>query len=94
MSIDLVISDKGEVLLASNAPFAGDVSRIDFHPEKRLLLLQFVSGNIESELLNIEVHERLLTPLLKASVAILAQYQDGKPIQGYRVPIVQAEFPL
>ncbi len=94
MSMDLVISDKGDVLIASNVPFAAEVMRVDFLPEKRLLTLNYQNAQEESETLNVEVHDRMMGTLLRAPSVLMVYFKNGQPEEGFDVPLMQIEDTL
>lgn len=92
MSMDLIISDTGHVMIASNAEFAGEVTRVDFLTSKKLLMLNYEGDNPDSELLNLEVHDRLMSALLKAPSVLLVHVRHNQPVTGFEVPLVQCDF--
>lgn len=92
MSMDLIISDKGDILIASNIPFPSEVTRVEFHADKKLLLLNYAGKSPDGELLNMEVHPRMMTALMKAPSALVVYMKDEIPQDGYEVPVVQADI--
>jgi hypothetical protein len=97
MSMDLVISDKGAVMIASNEPFPGEVMRVDFHSRRKLLMINYEKRETEQdvpegELLNLEIHDRMMSALLKAPSVMLVHFLHNAPGSGYEVPLVQLEF--
>lgn len=91
MSMDLIVSDKGDVMIASNHPFPADITRVDFHARKKLLMVNY-TGNPDAELLNLEVHDRLMSALLKAPSIMVVEVAHNRPVKGFSVPLVQTEF--
>lgn len=91
MSMDLVVSDTGHVMIASNEEFPAEILRVDFLTSKKLLMLQYADGH-EPLLLNLEVHDRLMSSLLKAPAVLVAQVKNNLPVAGYDVPLVQSDF--
>lgn len=91
MSMDLIMSDKGDVMIASNVSFTSEVTRIDLHVRKKLLLVSY-SGQAEPDLLNIEVHDRMMTALRSASSVLVVELSGGDITGGFDVPLVQYEF--
>lgn len=92
MSMDLVISDTGHVMIASNEPFPAEVARVDFLTSKKLLMLNYADDRPEAELLNLEVHDRLMSALLKAPSILLIHVKNNQPVEGFDVPLVQCDF--
>lgn len=90
--MDLIISDTGDVMIASSEAFPAEVMRVDFLTSKKLLMLNYMNHEPESELLNLEVHDRLMSALLKAPSVLLVHVKNNAPVAGYDVPIVQIDF--
>lgn len=91
MSMDLVISDTGEALIASNEPFPADISRIDFDLDRRSLTVCF-DGKTPDLPLNLGVHDRLLSALMKAPAIVILHVCNNAPVSAFSVPLVQTGF--
>lgn len=92
MSMDLIISDTGDVMIASNEDFPAEVTRVDFLTSRKLLMINYAAHGPEAELLNLEVHDRLMSALLKAPSLLLVRVKNNAPVAGFEVPIVQIGF--
>ena len=92
MSMDLVISEDGTVMIASNAPFSGSVARVDFDGAQRCLTLSFEEKERADETLNLEPHSRMLSALLKAPSVLLVEVRHNAPVRGYSVPLTHSVF--
>lgn len=91
MSIDLIISEHGKVLIAANAPFADEVVRVDFDVEHRLITLNYAGRDIAPETLDLPVNAHL-TPMLRQAPRVLLVALDGGAMrQGYDVPLTCIE---
>jgi hypothetical protein len=87
--MELLISDKDEIMLKSRKPFSEEVVRIEFFTDTRLLVIGFADQNLEGELLEVEVATELV-PNLKSAGRILVISVDDQdnPIQGFDVPLI------
>lgn len=97
MSMDLIVSDRGAVMIASNEPFPADITRVDFHSRRKLLMINYEKCESEQEisegeLLNLEVHDRMLSALLKAPSVMLVYFRHNTAMEGHEVPLVHFEF--
>jgi len=88
MSMDLVISHDGQVMLASNRDFGGEVTRVDFDAQKRLLMLGYRDAGQADAVLNMPVHDRMLTALTRAPAILLVHVEDNCVQGGWRVPLL------
>lgn len=86
MSMDLIVSEGGDILIASDAPFPAEVSRVDYLTDRKLLMLHYQDHEPEGQLLNMEVHDRMASALLKAPSVLLVETQA---LRGFDVPLVQ-----
>lgn len=93
MSMDLIISGGGDILIASNQAFPAEVARVDFIAAQRLLMLHFHDHDPEGQLLNLEVHDRMMSALLKAPSVLLIQPAEKNGLSGFEVPLVQITSP-
>lgn len=89
MSVDIVISKSGNVMLASNEPFPDDIVRVEFYMDTKLLVLGFDDPSAEGMLLNMEVHDSMVKPLSEAASVYVVYMEDNSPVVGYDVPLVQ-----
>ncbi len=87
MSMDLIISDTGQVMIASTAPFAGDVVRVDFDADTRLFSLAFADESIPDQKLDLAVNARLSTTVFQSSRVLLVALDGGRISGGYDVPL-------
>ena len=92
MSMDLIISEKGDVMIASNLPFPAEPVRVDFFPGSKLLTLNYRGQEPEGAPLNLEVHDRMMSALLGAPSALLVFFRDGGVEEGFDVPLVQVDI--
>ncbi len=92
MAMDLIISEGGDILIANNQRFPAEVARVDFIAGQRLLMLHFHDCDPEGQLLNLEVHDRMMSALLKAPSVLLVQPEEDA-LTGFEVPLVQITSP-
>lgn len=86
MSMDLIISGSGKVMVASNLPFADEVTRVDFDAQTRLISIAYRAS--PEQVLQTPVHDRMLSALMKAPSVVLVEMKNNRPIGGYDVPLV------
>ena len=90
MAMDLIVSETGKVLIASDEAFAEEISRVEFFADARLLVLGFEDPESDNRLLGIEIDPKMMAPLAKAGrVTIIHFDKDAKPISGFDVPLVR-----
>ena len=89
MSVDIVISKSGNVMLASNEPFPDDIVRVEFYADTRLLVLGYRDPAADGMLLNMEVHETLVEPLREAASIYVVYMENDTPVVSYDVPLIQ-----
>jgi hypothetical protein len=65
---------------------------VDFLTSKKLLMLNYADDVLEADLLNLEVHDRLMSALLKAPSVLLVHMKNNQPVGGFDVPLVQYGF--
>ena len=66
MSIDLIISDAGHVLIASNRPYPAEVVRVDFDAATRRLLLNYTNDSVPADLLPLPVSDDMAPVVMQA----------------------------
>ncbi len=87
MDIDLVISQSGAVMIASNEPFVDEVSRVEYHRDNKLIILVFDNG--EDKLMDVEIHEDLLNSMEDITSIFVVYMQENKPHDGFEVPFIK-----
>ena len=92
MSMDLIISDTGHVMIASNEEFQDEIVRVDLLTSKKLLMLNYKDGGRDADLLDLEVHDRMMSALMKAPSVLLVHVRHNMPVKGYDVPLMQYDF--
>ncbi len=88
MSIDLIISDEGQVLIASNQPFPAEVARVDFDAQSRLLTLNYTDDARAADVLPLPVGDAMVPVIMQAPRVLLVGMTDRAITQGYDVPLV------
>jgi hypothetical protein len=89
MSMDLIISDTGQMMIASNRPFAGTVSSVDFDLHTHFLIVNYTDQKPQA--LPLPVQDRMISDILTAARLILAYFKDGFPVEGFDVPLVHID---
>lgn len=87
MSMDLIIADDDKVMIASTAPFAGDVVRVDFDAASGVVSLAFADDALPDHALPLPVAPRLMGNMIRASRVMLVHLEDGRVSGGYDVPL-------
>jgi hypothetical protein len=90
MSIDLIISENGNILIASNHPLPQDVTRVDFIVAEKSLVLN-CKDDSKSLKMNVPVHDSLVPALRDAPSALVLDVQGGRVQSGFNVPLIQVE---
>lgn len=87
MSMDLIISDNGKVMIASTQAFRGDVVRVDFDAASGLVSLAFADDNTPDHILPLPVSNRLMARVVQASRVLLVSLDQGRINGGFDVPL-------
>lgn len=88
MAMDLILSDTGALMIASNQPFDGDIARVDLNVADHTLLITFTDDRPQMTLSQ-AVHDRLTSDVLSAARILVVCFSSGFPACGYDVPLVQ-----
>jgi hypothetical protein len=88
MAMDLILSDTGALMLASNQPFEGDIARVDLNVAHHTLSVAYTDDR-PALTLSHAVHDRLTSDVLSAARILVVYFNSGFPIGGYDVPLVQ-----
>ncbi len=88
MTMDLIISDKGAVMIASNHAFPAEVSSVEFHIPTQKLSIAY-RDSTPSHLLAHAVQDRLKTEVLSAARITVIYFKNGFAQDGYNVPLIQ-----
>jgi hypothetical protein len=89
MSMDLIISDTGQIMIASNQPFAAPVSRVDFDTRTHFMIVNFTDQ--KSQTLPLPVQDRMISDILTAPRLMLAYFKEGFAVEGFDVPLVHID---
>jgi hypothetical protein len=88
MAMDLILSDTGALMIASNQPFEGDIARVDVNVTDHSLSVAFTDDRPPLSLSH-TVHDRLTGDVLSAARILVVYFNGGFPACGYDVPLVQ-----
>lgn len=91
MSLDLVVSEQGEVMIATTSPFAAEVTRVDYDILSNRLTLNYADDALPPTLLDHEVNARLSPALRRAARVLLVVVNDNTVTDGYDVPLTCIE---
>jgi len=89
MGMDLLLSESQGLVLASDEPFPAEVVRVEFYTDTKLLILGFNDPDSEGLLLDHEIPDDFMQHIKNAASISTIYYENGKPVQGYRVPIIR-----
>lgn len=87
MSMDLIISDTDQVMIASTQPFAAEVVRVDFDANSRLVSLAFAGDALPDHVLPMPVNARMTANMIRASRVLLVNLDQGHISGGFDVPL-------
>lgn len=87
MSMDLIVSDSGKVMIASTQPFSGDVVRVDFDAATALLSFAFAGDDVPDQPLPLPVNSRLTASVIQAPRILLVNLDGGRVSGGFDVPL-------
>lgn len=87
MSMDLIVSDTGHVMIASTVPFDGEVVRVDFDVATRLVSLTFADDMIAEKVLDTPVNAHLTPSMAQTPRVLLVSLDGGRVTAGYDVPL-------
>lgn len=91
MSMDLIVSEQGRVMIASTETFAGEISRVDFDTMNSQLTLNYRADHLPPQQLELPVNARLAPVLLKAPRVLLVAIRDNAVLHGFDVPLTCIE---
>lgn len=91
MSMDLVISEQGRVMIASSLPFAAEIASVDFDAESRKIILNYAPAHMPAETLELAVNDRLAPLLRQAPRVLLVAVENNAVRQGFDVPLTCIE---
>lgn len=91
MSIDLIISDAGQVLIASNTPFPAEVTRVDYDAGSRCLTLNYAGDAHPADVLPLAVSDSLAPIVMQTPRVMLVGIDDSRIAQGFDVPLTCIE---
>jgi hypothetical protein len=87
MSMDLIISDTGKILIASSAPFPAEVTRVDFDAASRSVTLNYAGDSQPAATLPLAVSETMAPALMQAARVMLVTVDNRRIVQGFDVPL-------
>ena len=88
--IKLGRTEKGHLILASDAPLPGKVKRVEYYREQKIFTLSFEDENEEDRLMSYEIPDDV-SEIVKSSpdVIIVALTEEDKDPEKYLCPLVQ-----
>ena len=87
MNSDLVLTQDGSILYVQNAPFAKDVTRVEFFSQTGTLIIIFEDE--DSRMVECEIFDPAVKKALgQLPTIILTHVKDGKIQDGFDVPLV------
>ena len=89
MQADLVISQKGDVMLTCAGNFPADVTRVEYYRDTRLMVLMYDLPNSDGHMLEREVPENLDSQVRAAATVLVVRVENTDIQEGFNVPLVQ-----
>lgn len=94
MGMDLALTSEEELLIISDAPFPGDVVRVEFYTDTHLMIMFFTNDpHDEGMLLDHEIPESFIPHILNAATIYVAHYDDASdredPVSLFKAPLIR-----
>lgn len=86
--IQLIQSNDGRLILASNQPFPADIQRVEYFRDLRLMMLSFEEEKGDS-LMPCEIDSDVAKIIEASPNIIIAMKEEGVEPYGYQVSLIQ-----